>query len=472
MPTLAEGSRLGSYCIVRLLGEGGMGAVYEARQEPLGRRVAIKTLHPQFAENPDAVARFFNEARVLSRLEHPSLVQVSDFWRDQDGSAYLVMEYLRGQSLRSRLKEGRLAVMPALQLGLQVADVLATAHAQGVVHRDIKPDNLMLVADPVAVSGERVKVLDFGIAKLLRDPEKSGTKTKTAAVMGTPAYMAPEQCAGAGGVNERADVYSLGCVLYEAIAGRPPFVAEGAGELIGMHLFTEPARLDTLVPALPRGVVELVHRMLTKQKSHRPDMSAVAMQIGTLLSELSGGMAPVRLPSAPPAVLPGMGVDLSAAELSTRPAQLIGPRPFRWRAGLLLAVSTVGALVIAYALIPLSRAPSSVRDPGPPTRSRVPEGAAAGDQKPAEAPRPPAREGEAAPLVPQPPSSALTGEVAPTPRAGHPLPKPNGSVGTRTPSAASPAAPTPIRPRPQAPVAPKPRDTLPKGYRDPFKPQN
>ena len=141
MTALAEGHRLGPYRIVRLLGEGGMGAVYEARQEPLDRRVALKTLHPEYAGNKDAVARFFNEAKILSKLEHPSIVQVSDFGNATDGTAYLVMEYLRGQSLGRRIRElsargERLAVVTALQFGFQIADVLAIAHAQGIVHRD------------------------------------------------------------------------------------------------------------------------------------------------------------------------------------------------------------------------------------------------------------------------------------------------------------------------------------------------
>lgn len=234
---LTEGQR-GAYRIVRLLGKGGMGAVYEARQESLDRRVALKTLHAEYAKDKDSIARFFNEAKVLSRLEHPSIVQVSDFANAEDGTAYLVMEYLHGQSLGRRLRDlgeqgERLSILTALQLGFQIADVLVIAHAQGIVHRDIKPDNLMLVSDPIAPGGKRVKLLDFGIAKLTNEHDKGGVKTATQQVMGTPTYMSPEQCAGAGGVDARTDVYALGCVLYEALAGRPPFVADGAGRLLG-----------------------------------------------------------------------------------------------------------------------------------------------------------------------------------------------------------------------------------------------
>ena len=282
-----------------------MGAVYEARQEPLERRVALKTLHPDAARNRDALARFYNEAKVLSRLEHPSIVQVSDFGSTPDGEAYLVMEFLRGESLEKRLdrlgtRGERLPIAIVLQLAFQVADVLAIAHAQDVIHRDIKPANLMLVADPVAPGGERVKVLDFGLAKLTNGQESGGVKTDTQAVMGTPAYMSPEQCAGAGGVDARTDVYSLGCVLYEMIAARPPFVAEGAGQLIGMHLFQAHPKLLSVAPTVPVDLAELVERMLAKDKSLRPSMSVAADELGRLVSRLSIGspIARSRLPTS------------------------------------------------------------------------------------------------------------------------------------------------------------------------------
>lgn len=283
---------MGAYRIVRLLGEGGMGAVYEARQEPLDRRVALKTLHAEHATNQESIARFFNEAKVLSRLEHPSIVQVSDFGYAADGTAYLVMEYLRGQSMAQRIdalseRGQQMPIATALQMCVQVADVLVVAHAQGIVHRDLKPANLMLVADPVAPGGERVKVLDFGIAKLTDD--RGRVKTATNQMMGTPAYMSPEQCKGAGGVDAQTDVYALGCVLYELLSGRTPFVAEGGGELIGMHLFKEPPPLRSVAPAVPTETAELVHRMLRKDKTQRPTMKQAGGELAKQLSKQTGG---------------------------------------------------------------------------------------------------------------------------------------------------------------------------------------
>lgn len=348
---LSEGTQIGPYRIVRLLGAGGMGAVYEARQEPLNRRVALKTLHPQCVTNPELVARFFNEAKVLSSLEHPSLVQVSDFGHAADGTAYLVMEYLRGQSLGHRLRTGtgRLPVVAALQVIWQVAEVLCLAHAQGVVHRDLKPDNLMLVADPVAPGGERVKVLDFGIAKLLHQTAPGGPHTDTQAVMGTPAYMSPEQCAGAGRVDAKSDVYSLGCVLFQLLAGRTPFIAEGTGRLLGMHLYEEPPALSSLAPEVPAAVCALVHRLLRKDSGQRPSMAETAAELNDFLAPLGGGGSVIqawpllRAEAAPAGVLPA--TQKQPTTLGQSIGQLSKPM-WRWRprlwagsAGLLLSVA-------------------------------------------------------------------------------------------------------------------------------------
>ena len=355
MSVLSEGQRLGAYRIVRLLGEGGMGAVYEARQEPLDRRVALKTLHADHAKNKESIARFFNEAKVLSRLEHPSIVQVSDFGHAADGTAYLVMEYLRGQSLASRMdklsgKGQRLPIATALQVCVQVSDVLSLAHAQGIVHRDIKPENLMLVADPVAPGGERVKVLDFGIAKLSDD--RGGVKTATDQVMGTPAYMSPEQCAGAGGVDAQTDVYALGCVLYELLSGRTPFVADGPGRLIGMHLFQEPPPLLSMAPHVPSEIADLVHRMLRKEKTQRPTMKEAAEELGKHLSKQTGIPASGR---------PQSQVDTESDETKVLPrgdqASTIGrsigqhmPKPARSKAGILLGSAAVVFLGLVVAV--------------------------------------------------------------------------------------------------------------------------
>ena len=348
-----------------------MGAVYEARQEPLERRVALKTLHADHAKSKEFIARFFNEAKVLSRLEHPSLVQVSDFGHAADGTAYLVMEYLRGQSLGRRIRDlsergERLPVETALHVCVQVADVLEMAHEQGIVHRDLKPENLMLVGDPVAPGGERVKVLDFGIAKLTDD--RGGVKTATDQVMGTPAYMSPEQCAGAGGVDAQTDVYALGCVLYELLAGRTPFVADGPGRLIGMHLFQEPPTLLSVAPQVPTEIAELVHRMLRKEKTQRPTMKETARELARHLSNQTGGTFAARPKVEPTADADETRVIPKVSQVSTI-GRSIGQsvkQPTRTKSGLALwGGAGVLAMVVATALWVSTRpeSPPTVKPP-------------------------------------------------------------------------------------------------------------
>ena len=283
--------QIGPYRIIRPLGEGGMGAVYEAMQEPIGRRVALKILLPQYAANRDSLQRFFNEARAVNLIEHPSIVQVSDYSQAPDGTAYLVMEYLRGEVLAERLNRlhdtgSRLPLADVLQISAQIAGALAAAHEKSVIHRDLKPSNVMLVRDSAVPRGERVKVLDFGIAKLLQGQAK---ETAPNAVMGTPQYMSPEQCRGAGGVDEKTDVYALGLMLFEMIAGRPPFIAEIPIEYIGQHAFREPPPLQSFAPTISDKLASFVHSLLVKDKALRPLMREVEAELTSQLEQLPSG---------------------------------------------------------------------------------------------------------------------------------------------------------------------------------------
>src|SRR5262245_34907755 len=217
-----------------------MGVVYAGRHEQLGHRVAIKVLRHELSRSADMIQRFFNEAQAATAIRNLGIVHVFDFGTMPDGQAYFVMELLEGMTLGARLRQRRLDYPECCRIGRQVANVLQAAHAAGITHRDLKPDNLFLVPDSEVFGGERIKVLDFGIAKLASFVNSSGMLTHTGALLGTPDYMSPEQCRGAGAVDSRADIYSLGCILFEMVCGQPPFVSEGVGEIVGAHLHVPP----------------------------------------------------------------------------------------------------------------------------------------------------------------------------------------------------------------------------------------
>ncbi len=280
------GATVGSYQVREEIGHGGMGVVYAAEHPLIGRKVAVKVLLPEYSRNQEVVNRFFNEARAATLIRHPGLVDVIDFGYAPDGSAFLIMEFLEGESLAARLKRGRLDARELVGLGRQVAAAVGAAHEKGIVHRDLKPDNIFLVPDRELAGGVRVKVLDFGIAKL-STMEKSGPntpggslKTRTGVVMGTPLYMSPEQGGGASNVDARADVYSLGCILYEMACGRVPFLKEGFGETIAAHIYEQPLPPRELEPSLPRALEKVILKALAKKADERqPSMRELGAEL-------------------------------------------------------------------------------------------------------------------------------------------------------------------------------------------------
>ncbi len=302
------GATVGTYRILSKLGEGGMGTVYMAEHMLLGRRAAIKVLLPEMSLNKTIVNRFFNEARAVTSISDPGIVQVFDFGFHSDGSAFIVMELLIGETVEQRLQRlGRIPVIDAARICRQVASSLAAAHARGVIHRDLKPDNIFVVADPAVTGGERAKILDFGIAKLSVDPGKE--KTRTGMLIGTPVYMSPEQCRGAGDIDVRSDIYSLGCVLYRMLVGRPPFDGYGSGEIIASHLKEPAPSMRTLMPELDRKLDDIVMRCLSKHPDGRPQ---TAIDLADLLGSFETGHD-YKTP------VPGQSARLMAAELPARP---------------------------------------------------------------------------------------------------------------------------------------------------------
>jgi serine/threonine-protein kinase len=237
-PEARVGTTLGKYRVLRMLGRGGMGCVYEAEHQKLGRRVALKLLRSKHARRRDAVARFFQEARAVNRIRHRNIVDATDFVELDDGTTFIVMEFLDGASLTRILREGSVDLPRALAILIQICDGLDAAHQQGIVHRDLKPDNVVVVR--TSDGADLVKLLDFGVAKLLyQEDDGFGYETAAGAVIGTPAFMSPEQ-AGGMKVDERADIYSLGAIMYLVFCGRPVFEGNSFGEFVRKHLNETP----------------------------------------------------------------------------------------------------------------------------------------------------------------------------------------------------------------------------------------
>jgi eukaryotic-like serine/threonine-protein kinase len=255
------------YRLVRMIGRGGMGAVYEAQHARLKRRFAIKFLYPELARRHDVMVRFEREAEAAGALENENIAAALDFGHATDGAPYIVMEYLQGEDLARLLgRAGPLPVQRAVRLIVQACCGLEAAHAKGIVHRDLKPQNLFICRRNDG--SDLVKVLDFGVAKL-RDAESSPLHTRSGALIGTPAYMPPEQVRGAKLIDSRADVYALGVILYELLTGNRPHPGNTHHEVF-YHLVTEPpVPLESLRPNLPAALCDIVHRALALEPADR-----------------------------------------------------------------------------------------------------------------------------------------------------------------------------------------------------------
>lgn len=263
------GEELGSYRIVGPLGRGGMASVFVGEHLVLGHRVAIKVLSDLHLHNPTSKKRFLNEARAVARVRHPSIVELHDFGYGPDDIAYMVMELLEGEDLRTRLRKGELPEEHITTFGGQIAGALAMAHEHGIIHRDLKPSNIFLVADAETEIGERAKILDFGIAKQMPSSErKSEDLTATGVLIGTPAYMSPEQCEG-GELDARSDIYSLGVVLYRMATGQLPFEGAGSDDPILMHIIGNAPPAAEIRPELSASIDALIARCLARNPDER-----------------------------------------------------------------------------------------------------------------------------------------------------------------------------------------------------------
>jgi eukaryotic-like serine/threonine-protein kinase len=421
------GTVVDKYTIVRILGRGGMGAVYEARHSKLARRVAIKFLLPEFAANREVLRRFENEAKAAGGLEHPNLAAVTDFGRADDGSPYLVMEFLEGEDCAKLLsRQGSLAASSAANIVVQACRGLAVAHKAAIVHRDLKPENLFVT--DAGDGSDLIKVLDFGIAKL--KVADASVVTGTGATFGTAYYMSPEQARGAGEVDPRTDVWSMGVVLYEMLSGRKPFLGEQFLEVIHQILSLEPPPLAVLRPDLPPKLVATVESAMKKDLRERlPSVVSLAEALAPFVGARGAAESP-RAAAAFEATLatPGTNVGAGGPSPGARASVVEGEKsgvPATSAAtsrGSLKVALAVGAVVVLAAVIVLGvvrrsaeKTPSVGVAPPPASPTTTARTA------PAPAPLPAAR--------PSPPLAQPSPRAAPAP---NPAPPAVSSGGVRT----------------------------------------
>src|SRR5689334_5199189 len=382
-PDLLIGQTIGNYLVTQKLGEGGMGSVYLAEHPSIGKKVALKVLHSEFSSNQEVAARFFNEAKAVNDIGHPNIVDIVDFGIIQAGVnreqlVYFIMEYLGGVTLAQLIRaESPLPPERALGIALQVADALSASHRCGIVHRDLKPDNIILMQR--GRERDFVKLLDFGIAKLTSD-QPGSRRTRTGIVMGTPAYMSPEQCEGRGNIDHRTDIYALGIVLYEMLVGRVPFIGEGYGEILVQHLTQPPVPISQYRMMNPH-LEAVVMKALEKRADMRyPTMDEMmrAMSDPVGYVEAHGGIVgfgqrqlmpstapiapiphgrqapitvPPPMPTPPPGTLTPLG-GMATPVPTTLGASSGEMRPSGSKKGfLILASFVVAAAIVAIALV-------------------------------------------------------------------------------------------------------------------------
>jgi serine/threonine-protein kinase len=413
---LAQGTMLGEYQVERTLARGGMGTVFAAVHPLIGKRVAIKVLSRALCSDPASVQRFVDEARVVNRIGHPNIVDVFAFGAMPDGRQYLVMELLQGETLAARMARAPVPLAEACAAMKQLARALGAAHAHGVIHRDLKPDNVFLVA---VDRGSMVKLLDFGIAKLSH--QDAVTRTAAGALVGTPQYIAPEQARGLR-VDARSDIYAFGGIVFELLAGRPVFQVDNVTEAIAKHLL-EPAPRLSRFAQVPAEIDDLVAAMLAKDPAARPTLDRIC----DVLDRTAATAPPPLLASQPV-------VTEVTAPAPARPAVPMVPRGGRSR---LRSVAGLGA-ALAVAAVAFAGVYVAVLRPelGPGPRDAVSASAApsrTATVTPPGAEAAPAAPSETAARPPEPPAA-----VTPPPGA----------------STAPPEAPAAAAPPPAAPAAP------------------
>ncbi len=356
-----------NYRLTRELGEGGFGVVYEAIHEQLGRRAAVKILHPAFARHDEVVARFFREAQAACAIGHRAIVDITNYGKLDTGEPFIMMDYVAGRALSGLTAEdGPLPLHRLVEVFGPVASALTAAHSKGVIHRDLKPDNIMVAIEDGAVAD--VKLLDFGIAKLT-DAKSNDVSTRAGSVMGTPNYMAPEQATDAKSVDARADVYSFAATVYAALTGRPPFEADSTTALLIMVTTRPPPRLRTLRPDAPDALDALLATCMEKDPAMRPATIDAAWR--AMRATVGGPVSAGPLAVVPAASSQAMPIVPAAPHQTTLSGASGEPTGLRTggsrRLGILIAAVGLLAIVIGVVAWPRSgrdEARSAAGEPG------------------------------------------------------------------------------------------------------------
>ena len=310
----------GKYRIVRLIGEGGMGAVYEGENVKIRRKVAIKTLLSGLTGNADVVGRFEREATAAGRIGNAHILEVLDLGEMQDGDRYMVMELLDGEPLSARIEaRGHLSPAEVAPIGAQVLEGLAAAHAAGIIHRDLKPDNIFILKKHVGIV-DYVKIIDFGVSKFqaLSGDGEAMSMTRTGAVMGTPYYMSPEQASGSRDADHRTDLYALGVILYQAVSGRVPFDAPTLNQLLFKIVLSDPLPVKGVIPNLDDAFASIISKAMAR------DINARFQSADEFKAALDGWRTAGKSVSVPP---PPDRASMEAAVLGTQTAKPDGSVP-------------------------------------------------------------------------------------------------------------------------------------------------
>jgi serine/threonine-protein kinase len=330
----------GRYRIAAPLGQGGMGTVYRAVHTLMDKPLAVKILRGELATDAEAVARFHREARSASRLDHDHCIRVTDFGQTEDGLLYLAMELLEGRSLGQRIREGRLSITDAVVIVHAVAQALEHAHEAGVIHRDLKPDNVFLARR--SRGREVVKVLDFGLAKLASDSSKSRSITRDGTVFGTPEYMAPEQAQG-DPLDARTDLYSLGVLFYHLITGTLPFRAETFVALLTKHIREAPLPPREHDPAIPPALERIVLTCLAKRREDRfASASDLVEALAPFVPHADATGPTIAVPQARDDARPDKVSTTDGTTTDSVSGEVAPRRPMRWIAAALAAVVLLG----------------------------------------------------------------------------------------------------------------------------------